>query len=480
MSIRFRLILGFLILNGFFFFYLTDWVRSELRPRYLEGIEDSLIDFANVLAAMVENSQEQGGNPNIFLQGSFDNAYKKRFEAKIYDVVKANIDLRVYVTDAHGIVVFDSKGKEVGADFSQWNDIVKTLRGEYGARATRTNTDDPFTSVMHVSAPIIVDKQIKGVLTVAKPPETMNIFIHAAQKRITLIGVASALVFVALIIFITFVITKPILRLKDYASLISEGQNPPKPVLAPRELSELAQAFEHMRETLEGKLYIENYVQNLTHEIKGPLTGIRSASELLQETMTEVDRTKFLKNIATETARLQDIADRLLNLSEIERSKELVNCERVELGALIDELTHSIEATLKQRQLSLKTHVDSNLVFWGDEFLLTQAISNLLQNAMEFASQGTAIEVTARNSDLRHVELSVEDVGSQIPDYALPRVFERFYSLPRASTGRKSSGLGLAFVQEIARLHGGRARIENTQQGVRVILKFLINSPLQS
>lgn len=480
MSIRLRLILGFLILNGFFFYYLTDWVRSELRPRYLEGIEDSLIDFANVLAAMVGNYQQQTGDPTSFLQRSFDNAYKKKFAAKIYDVLKEKVDLRVYITDAQGIVMFDSKNKDVGADFSQWNDIVKTLRGEYGARATRTNANDPFTSVMHVSAPIIVDNQIKGVLTVVKPPETINLFIRAAQKRITLIGIAAALVFIALIIFITLVITKPILKLKDYASLISEGQNPPKPILAPRELSELAHAFENMRETLEGKLYIENYIQNLTHEIKGPLAGIRSASELLQEPMTEEDHSKFLKNIATETARLQDIADRLLNLSEIERRKELVNCERVDMGVLIRDLAHSMEATLRRRHLSLTTEIDPTLAFLGDKFLLTQAISNLLQNAIEFAFEGTAIEVTARNSEYNQIELIVEDVGPQIPSYALPRVFERFYSLPRPSTGRKSSGLGLAFVQEIARLHGGGVRIENTNQGVRVILKFMSNAPSPS
>lgn len=99
----------------------------------------------------------------------------------------------------------------------------------------------------------------------------------------------------------------------------------------------------------------------------------------------------------------------------------------------------------------------------GDDDLLAQALGNLLDNAIDFTPQGGEIALTAdkRNEE---VQLSVTDNGCGIPDYALARIFDRFYSLPRED-GHKSSGLGLAFVREVARLHQGDIRLHNRPEG---------------
>jgi two-component system sensor histidine kinase CreC len=406
----------------------------------------------------------------LFLGDAFSDVYERRLEARIYTVLKTHVDLRVYMTDERGMVTFDSKGEKRGADFSHWNDVIRTLNGNYGARATRTNSDDPLTSIMHVSAPIYRENQIVGVMIVSKPPETTNLFVRAAQKKLTLIAGGAAVVLIVLIVFVTSMITNPILRLKNYALAIADGNNPPKPKFAPKELAELAQAFEQMREALDGKLYIEQYVQNLTHEIKGPLTGIRAASELLQESMPDADKAKFLKNITADAARLQDITDRLLNLTEIERTKALVNPAELHLAAVMVELSQVLSATLIQKQLELETCGSENCVILGDAFLLKQAFFNLLQNAADFAIPHTKIQVVFRRIENSGLQIFFDNQGPHIPEYGLSRVFERFYSLPRPGTGRKSTGLGLAFVQEIARLHGGTVSIENSEFGVRAIL----------
>lgn len=109
----------------------------------------------------------------------------------------------------------------------------------------------------------------------------------------------------------------------------------------------------------------------------------------------------------------------------------------------------------------------------GDRFLLTQAVSNLLQNALEFTPPGGAITLALRPADATaeaatdadHALITVDDTGPGLPDYALPRVFERFYSLPRPDTGAKSTGLGLALVREIAHLHGGEIALQNLPAG---------------
>ena len=101
----------------------------------------------------------------------------------------------------------------------------------------------------------------------------------------------------------------------------------------------------------------------------------------------------------------------------------------------------------------------------GDKFLLGQAIGNLVDNAIAFSPSGGQIEVAIQQKEPRAVALTVADRGQGVPEFALSRVFERFYSLPRPATGQKSTGLGLTFVREVAILHGGEVALVNRAEG---------------
>ena len=100
----------------------------------------------------------------------------------------------------------------------------------------------------------------------------------------------------------------------------------------------------------------------------------------------------------------------------------------------------------------------------GERVLLREALVNLLQNALDFSPAGGTVTLHGA-VEAGRVNFTVEDSGSGVPDYALSRVFERFYSLPRPGSTRKSTGLGLALVREIAHLHGGDAVLENRKEG---------------
>jgi len=107
----------------------------------------------------------------------------------------------------------------------------------------------------------------------------------------------------------------------------------------------------------------------------------------------------------------------------------------------------------------------------GERFLLRQAVVNLLQNALDFSPAGGSVRLGAARVGGR-VELSVEDEGPGVPNYALPRVFERFYSLPRPGSGARSTGIGLALVREIAHQHGGEVTLANRPGGgARAVLR---------
>lgn len=466
LSIRARVILSYLVIVGVGFVYLTRKMSNDVRPRYLEAEEETMVDVANLLAAVAEQSWTGEKMDLTSLQTAYNSARARKFNAPIYELTKSTLDLHVYATDASGRVVFDSNdGKAVGADYSQFNDVYLTLRGKYGSRSTRTVKTDPGTSVLHVAAPIRHNGQIAGVLTVAKPLNSMAAFMQRTQKRILLLGTAAAAGVALMGVLFSAWLTYPIRNLIAYAKAIRDGRRTSRPHLGHSEIRTLGLAFEEMRDALEGKDYVNRYVQTLTHEMKSPVAAIQGAAELLQEEMPPEDRRKFLANIQTETVRIQEAVDSLLLLASVESKKSLEHAVDVDLCALVRCAVEKLAVRISMRAVQVSYHFPEIApVVCGDAFLLERTVLNLLENAVAFAPEGSTVAISLLRQE-EYWRLLVEDSGPGVPEYALPRVFERFYSLPRPDTGRKSSGLGLAFVREVALLHGGTVELSNRPEG---------------
>ena len=224
-----------------------------------------------------------------------------------------------------------------------------------------------------------------------------------------------------------------------------------------------------MRTQLEGKAYVERYVHTLTHELKSPLAAIRGASELLQGPMSEEQRQRFAGNIESESARMQQLIERLLGLAQVEQRQGLEDQQQVALAQMIDELLLARAARIESAGLQVRQRVPAMARLHCEPFLMRQAIGNLLENALDFTPPGGLLAFELEHQQQR-VALSLYNQGEAIPDYALGRLSERFYSLPRPGTGRKSTGLGLNFVEEVMQLHGGTLEIANVEDGVRVRL----------
>ena len=205
---------------------------------------------------------------------------------------------------------------------------------------------------------------------------------------------------------------------------------------------------------------MEQYVQTLTHEIKSPLSAIRGAAELLEEKMQPEQRARFLSNIRNEAHRIQQIVDRLLELSELENLKILRKIENVSVSALVKTVLESKQPMLSKKNLTAVVHIPDDIRVKGDSFLLHQAMGNLIQNAMDFSPDHSQTELTA-HTDGQKVTFTVDDNGPGIPDYAKDKIFDRFFSLKRPDSGKKSTGLGLNFVKEVSILHNGEVTLEN-------------------
>jgi two-component system sensor histidine kinase CreC len=468
-----------LFLTGAVMVALAGWfalyqVLDEIKPAVRQTTEETLVDTANLLAEMVAADMKAG----TLAQGDLArvlSAYGQRHPgAEIWGLRKDSVTHRIYITDANGIVLLDSAGQDAGKDYSQWRDVYRTLRGNYGARTTEAIPGDERSTVMHVAAPVRDGERIIGVVTVAKPNYSVQPFIARAERRLVLLAGAYMLAGLMIGGLISWWVARSIRRLTRFADAVTAGERPAVPALPGNELTQLAGALDTMRTRLEGKAYVERYVQTLTHELKSPLAAIHGAAELLRRDMAPEQRERFLDNIDSESLRLKHMSDRLLHLAQVEQRRGLDERVMIPLQALADELLAEFTPRLQVARVAATNAVPADAVVLGERFLLRQALANLIDNAIDFTPSGGALRIETSTGNTaegaRSIALAVRNDGPLIPDYALPRVTERFYSLARPDTGRKSTGLGLNFVQEVAQLHGGSFRIANETGGVRAEL----------
>ncbi|CAI8942251.1 MULTISPECIES: two-component system sensor histidine kinase CreC [Pseudomonas] len=469
MRLGIRIFLVYFLFVGLTGYFILSTVREQIRPGVRQSTEETLVDTANLLAEILHDDVKAGTLGQSRLPVLLRAYGQRQPKADIWGLSKNQVNHRIYVTDAQGKVLLDSAGVAVGEDYSRWNDVYLTLRGQYGARSTRSNPDDPESSVMHVAAPILDEGKIIGVVTVAKPNKSLQPYIDRSERRLLYLGLG--LIGLGLLVgaALSWWLARSLRRLTRYAQAVSEGERTALPHYRGGELWQLAAAVERMRTQLEGKDYVERYVHTLTHELKSPLAAIRGASELLQGPMSDEQRQRFAGNIESESARMQQLIERLLNLAQVEQMRELEEQQQVPLAALVDELLLAQGARIESGELQVRQRVPVAVRLLCDPFLMRQAIANLLDNALDFTPPGGLLVFELEHAEGR-VALSLFNQGEAIPDYALGRLSERFYSLPRPFSGRKSTGLGLNFVEEVMQLHGGTLEVANVEEGVRVRL----------
>ncbi|MDR2820058.1 MAG: hypothetical protein LBB60_05975, partial [Desulfovibrio sp.] len=177
---------------------------------------------------------------------------------------------------------------------------------------------------------------------------------------------------------------------------------------------------------------------------------------------------KFLDNIDADVERLRSLVDRMLQLSRLENVRA-VNRTKFVAAAFFKSLADSFQTQLAAGDMRLEMRVPEGLVMEGDELLLHQALSNLVDNAVDFSPAGSVISLTAALCQ-EGLTVTVRDRGCGMPDFAFDKAFNKFFSLSRPGSGKKSTGLGLPFVAEVMSLHGGGVRLANAEPGLKVTI----------
>jgi two-component system phosphate regulon sensor histidine kinase PhoR len=207
------------------------------------------------------------------------------------------------------------------------------------------------------------------------------------------------------------------------------------------------------------------FVANVSHELKTPITSIKGYVETLQEGALDDKENvqKFLDIVLKQSDHLNAIVDDLLSLSRIEQDAERGEIELSEehLRNIIDATTVDYELKARERKIKVIVNCGEEIIVKANSRLLKQAIGNLLDNAIKYSEPGKAVEIEAVRN-IEEVFIRVSDHGSGIASEHLPRLFERFY---RVDKGRSrelgGTGLGLAIVKHITQAHGGHVTVES-------------------
>jgi PAS domain S-box-containing protein len=203
------------------------------------------------------------------------------------------------------------------------------------------------------------------------------------------------------------------------------------------------------------------FISHVSHELRSPLTTIKSYTDLLVEGgLSEAERLEFFNTIQAEAARLAKLIDNLLNISKIEMGSLALERGLVQVGRLVESICQAVEPQALAKGIRFEAHLPEKLPSsYLDKQMVEVALMNLLSNALKYTPQGGSVQVKVEDTP-EEILIHVIDTGCGIPEADLPRVFDKFFrgagEAVRAQTG---SGLGLALSKKIVELHGGDIKV---------------------
>jgi two-component system sensor histidine kinase SenX3 len=203
-----------------------------------------------------------------------------------------------------------------------------------------------------------------------------------------------------------------------------------------------------------------DFITNISHELKTPITALSLNSDALLEVKNEPDQVvRFADRIKQQAGRLNDLVQEIINLSKLQDADPLDVARNVNILDVVKEAINQCETNAEARKISINLEKEDAAVVLGNRDQLVMAVHNLIENAINYSSQGTNVTIVVEvNEEI--VEITVKDQGIGIAQSEIDRIFERFYRVdPARSRATGGTGLGLSIVKHVAQNHGGEIKV---------------------
>ncbi|GGE30011.1 histidine kinase [Agaricicola taiwanensis] len=347
----------------------------------------------------------------------------------------------------------------------------EVARALAGSPASIVRQDERGKIIVSVAVPIQRFRAVTGALLLSTQGGDIDAIVQAERIAIVRVFLVAAAVMVVLSVLLAGTIAGPVRRLADAADHVRRRvkQRTEIPDFSERsdEIGHLSRALRDMTRTLYNRIEaIESFAADVSHELKNPLTSLRSAVETLPLAKTDDARGRLLNVIQHDVRRLDRLITDISDASRLDAELQRQDAELMDLVTLLKAVTDlqneikredGVRITMKQAQISGGR--DGYYVL-GHDSRLGQVVTNLVENARSFSPAGGEVRVILRRVR-GEVEIAVEDDGPGIRPDALDRIFERFYTDRPGEGFGQNSGLGLSISKQIVEAHGGRVWAEN-------------------
>jgi two-component system sensor histidine kinase ChvG len=352
------------------------------------------------------------------------------------------------------------------AEFELQNEIDGALKGD---TVQEIRTAQNGGRVVSVSIPVKHVEAVLGVLTLEAGDVDQII---AAQRRALLPFILVAIgVSLLSSVLLTWLIARPVLRLARAADSVrlSRSRAISLPDIAERkdELGDLARSLQAMTDTLSDRMdAIERFAADVAHEIRNPLTSIRSAVETLDLVTDQAARQRLFGILKQDVGRLDRLITDISNASRLDAELSREQPRAFDVGRLLSDIVALYADSARPDQPNVAVvyrgpEMADPVLVMGREGPLSQVFRNLIDNARSFSPEGGQVRVSLVRQG-RQAVVSVEDDGPGVPPDNLETIFERFYtSRPKGQAFGGHSGLGLSIARQIVQAHNGRIRAEN-------------------
>jgi two-component system sensor histidine kinase ChvG len=375
---------------------------------------------------------------------------------------------------------------EAGQNGRVYSEVNQALTGETGS-SVRVDEQDKL--VLSVAVPIRRFATLYGVLMLTTESGDIDDILKAERTALVEVFVVA---FVALLfssLYLAGFIAAPIRRLAAAAERVRRGRAGADaiPTLDERddEIGELADSLSAMTRALYDRIgAIESFAADVAHELKNPLTSLKSAVEMLERTKDSEKRERLVQVVRNDVKRIDRLITDISDASRLDAELSRGYSEPVDISKLLDTIVDIYSGMDVPRGVRIRFAPDSakSAIVQGLSERLGQVFRNLIDNAISFSPDGGIVCVSARITG-DYVRAIVEDEGLGIPENDLERVFQRFYTERPPEHGfGKNSGLGLAIARQIVASHGGRIWAENRKdpQGKIAGARFVVELPLSA